>query len=252
MSEESLRCQIVFTGQEVINEMGHITLLPETTKNPLTLMGKRAGCCWGADITDDHRNYKRGLECLENNHGRVLEYVNVEAILEGYSARVIREWYTHIGGAPSRLQASTRYINYDQFQYVIPPTIQSNAEAWNIYSGMMSDISLASQELEALDIPREDIAMLLPLGMETAIVDKRNLRNIIDMSRQRECTRAYWEFRMLFTEYKNKLADLSEEWEYIVERHMKPKCKVLGYCPEKFSCGKKPKMKENDMIVSNN
>ena len=90
--------------------MGKITILEETTKNPITLMGKRAGVCWGADITDDAKNYKRGLDCLVSGHGRVMEYVNVEMVLDGYSARVIREWYTHLGGAPTRLQASTRYI----------------------------------------------------------------------------------------------------------------------------------------------
>ena len=92
--------------------MGIITILEETTKKPLTLMGRRAGVCWGADITDDGKNYKRGLDCLQSGHGRVMEYVNVEMVIDGYSARVIREWYTHLGGSPTRLQASTRYINY--------------------------------------------------------------------------------------------------------------------------------------------
>ena len=71
--------------------MGKITILEETTKNPITLMGKRAGVCWGADITDDAKNYKRGLDCLVSGHGRVMEYVNVEMVLDGYSARVILE-----------------------------------------------------------------------------------------------------------------------------------------------------------------
>lgn len=35
--------------------MGTITILPETTKNPITLMGRRAGCCWNANITDDEK-----------------------------------------------------------------------------------------------------------------------------------------------------------------------------------------------------
>uniref|UniRef100_UPI004055E283 FAD-dependent thymidylate synthase n=1 Tax=Acetatifactor sp. TaxID=1872090 RepID=UPI004055E283 len=85
--------------------MGTVVILPETTKSPITLMGQRAGVCWGADIEDEAKNYKRGLDCMESGHHRVMEYVNVEMVLEGYSARVIREWYTHIGGAPTRLQA---------------------------------------------------------------------------------------------------------------------------------------------------
>ncbi len=32
-----------------------ITILPETTKNPITLIGKRAGICYGSDISDDEK-----------------------------------------------------------------------------------------------------------------------------------------------------------------------------------------------------
>ena len=87
--------------------MGTITILPETTKDPISLIGRRAGVCWGADISDEKKNYRRGLDCLESNHGRTLEFVNVEMVLDGYSARVIREWYTHIGGAPTRLPGAS-------------------------------------------------------------------------------------------------------------------------------------------------
>lgn len=220
--------------------MGYITLLPETTKYPITLMGRRAGYCWGADITDDEKNYKRGLECLKANHGRVMEYVNIEMVIDEYSARVIREWYTHIGGMPTRLQGSTRYINYKDFGYVIPPKILNNEEARIVYDNVMSVISSGLQYLENLGIPREDSAMLLPLGMETTEVDKRNLRSAIDMSRQRMCKRAYWEYRDLFKEYCEVLSDYSEEWKFIVDNYMMPKCEALGYCPEKKSCGRKP------------
>ena len=76
--------------------MGTITILPETTKNPITLMGQRAGVCWGGNVEDPEKNYKRGMDCIISGHGRVMEYVNVEMIIAGYSARVEREWYTHI------------------------------------------------------------------------------------------------------------------------------------------------------------
>ena len=36
------------------------------------------------------------MDCILSGHGRVMEYVNVEMVLKGYSARVEREWYTHI------------------------------------------------------------------------------------------------------------------------------------------------------------
>lgn len=223
--------------------MGKVTILPETTKNPISLIGRRAGICWGADITDEQKNYKRGLECLSNNHGRTLEFVNVEAVLDGWSARVIREWYTHIGGSPTRLQASTRYINYSNgFDYVIPSKIQNNAMALDKYTETMAIIRENAAILENdFGIPREDVANLFPLGMNTKMVDKRNLRNLIDMSHQRMCTRAYWEYRKLFRTYVDELRKIDDEWAYIVDNYFMPKCEALGYCPEKYSCGRKPK-----------
>lgn len=118
--------------------------------------------------------------------------------IDGYSARVIREWYTHIGGSPTRLQASTRYINYNNFEYIIPPSINKNLAAKNEFIKAMAQIKASLMALEDMKIPKEDLAMLLPLGMTTKIVCKHNLRNLMDMSHQRMCNRAYWEYRELF------------------------------------------------------
>ena len=46
--------------------MGKITILPETTKDPISLMGRRAGICWGADITDAEKNYKKALHLIDS------------------------------------------------------------------------------------------------------------------------------------------------------------------------------------------
>ena len=220
--------------------MKSITILPETTKNPITLIGHRAGVCWGADVTDDKKNYKRGLDCIKANHGRALEYVNIETIIDGYSARVIREWYTSLGGAPTRLQASTRYIDYSDFDYITPSSLKTDVEK-DIYDNVMYVISKAAQALEKHGVPREDIGLMLPLGMTTRIVDKRNVRNVMDMSRQRLCSRAYWEYRELMKNYLDELSKYSEEWATLIPMIMMPKCDMLGYCPETYSCGRKPK-----------
>lgn len=223
--------------------MGKIKIIPETTKNPISLIGQRAGVCWNADTSDSAKNYKRGMDCILANHGRTLEFVNVEMIIDGYSARVIREWYTHIGSMPTRLQASTRYIDYEDksFSYICPPSILNNEEGRKIYFDAMDNIQESLRKLSALDLPREDVAMLLPLGMTTKIVDRRNLRNLVDMSHQRMCTRAYWEYRQLFNDICNALREYSDEWRWIVDNLFKPKCDVYGYCTEKKSCGRKDK-----------
>lgn len=221
--------------------MGKVIILPDTTKNPISKVGEMAGICWGADTTDPAKNYKRGWDCIESGHGRTLEFVNVETQLMGYSARVIREWYTHIGCLPTRLQESTRYINYENFGYIMPHSIEAKAEAKNRYVTLMDAIRRTAKALEELGIPREDVANVLPLGMHTGIVDKRNLRNLIDMSRNRMCNRALWEFRDMFDDIYVALRDYSDEWRTIVETQFYAKCEATGYCTEKRGCGKYPK-----------
>lgn len=218
--------------------MGRITILDGTTKNPITKIGSRAGICYGTDTKTPEKNYKRGLQCIKDEHGRVLELVDVEMILEGYSARVMREWYTHIGGSPTRLQASTRYINYDKFNYITPTSISANDKARRVYDSTMDIISDAYKELLRLDIKKEDIANILPMGMTSTVVDKRNLRNLVEMSKQRLCDRAYWEYQVLMLDIKNALREISDEWAWIVDNLMIVKCDYLERCPEKISCGR--------------
>ena len=222
--------------------MGKILIQSETTPDPISLIGREAGVCWGADITNAEKNYKRGMDCLTSGHGRTWEYPQVYMVLDGYSARVIREFYTHIGGGPTRLQASTRYINYQKgFPFVTPPGIAANEEADAIYRHAMEEILSAMQKLEALELPREDVGMLLPLGMETKVVFRTNLRNLIDMAHQRMCTRAYWEYRMLMNDMVKALGEYSEEWKYLTEKYFVPKCEVAGFCTEARCCGRKPR-----------
>lgn len=223
--------------------MAKVIIEEYTVKNPITMIGSQAGVCWGGDITDPEKNYKRGISCFESEHGRTFEFPDVYIILDGYSARVIREWYTHIGGSPTRLQASTRYIDYQKgFDYVIPPSIEKDEDKKAEYVAAMENILSSLQKLEEMGVPREDSALLLPLGMTTKIVCKHNLRNLMDMSRQRMCTRAYHEYRRLFSDLCKALSDYSEEWKYVVEHYFMPKCEYTGYCREKNSCGRKPKL----------
>lgn len=223
--------------------MGVVLIQNETTLNPISLIGKEAGICWGANIENQERNYKRGMDCIKSNHGRTMEFPDVYMILDGYSARVIREFYTHIGGAPTRLQASTRYIDYEHgFDSVCPPSIKNNKnnETWEAYINAQKAIKTSLQTLDACGVPREDSAMLLPLGMATKVVVKINARTLMDMSRQRMCTRAYWEYRVLFNDICKALSAYSEEWATFVKNNFMAKCDACGYCVEAKCCGKKP------------
>lgn len=218
--------------------MGKVTIKEYTTKNPITMIGEMAAVCVGVCSDNEIKNYKRGLDCLSSEHGRTYEFPDVYMEIEGYSARVIREWYTHILGSPTRLQESTRYVwDKEGFDYVIPDSIAQNAYTYSIYTDAMTAIQRAAGKLAEQGVPKEDAALLFPLGMTTKIVDKRNLRNLIEMSHQRMCNRAYHEYRDMFADIYKALRDYSDEWKYIVDTYFMPKCEYYGVCKEKKSCG---------------
>lgn len=224
--------------------MGKITVMEYTNKFPLQLMGEAAGYCWGSDVSDPIKNVTRALECINSGHGRVSEFGDVYLTIEGYSARVMRELYTHIGGMPTRLQESTRYVKYDNgFEYVKPHNMTKEQE--DLYCWAMEDIMSSYRALLDAGMSKQDAANILPLGMHSKMVLRINARTLIEMSHQRECSRAYWEFRELFHDIKKALSEYSVEWATIVDFYFKPKCEYFGYCNERKPC-KKKFQKENE------
>ena len=225
--------------------MGQVIILPETPKNPLSLIGERAGVCWNANTYDDEKNIKRGIGCIEAGHGRTMEFVDVHMIIDGFSARVMREYYRHVGGLTPYLQASTRYIDYKDFDVIRPASIERNKEALVEFNMTVKNLRKSLEALKTLGVPNEDVANLLPLGMATKCIEKRNLRNLVDMSHVRKCTRAYHEYRLeLFPAIENALKDYSDQWAWIIDNLFKPKCEVYGYCDEKNSCGRMPRKED--------
>lgn len=204
------------------------------TPMPLTLMGKAAAACWGSKPSP-----KIAIKCIESGHHRVLEYPDVTVKISGYSARAIRELYTHIIGT-TRLQQSTRYVDESDFAYYIPPSISNNPDAESEYHFAMNGIHNSYENLlHKFSIPKEDAANVLPLGMDTIIVLKMNARALMHLAELRLCTRAYKEIRALVLELLSVISKIDEEWKKLCE-YFKVKCEVYGYCTEEHCCGKMP------------
>lgn len=233
-----------------------IELLDETTENPLQVIGKRAGICWGAPLDDKEKNVKRAISCIKAGHGRVMEYVDIELVISDVSARCLRELYTHIGGSPTRLQASTRYITEESgFGYYIPPKIENSEVCKEKYTEGMEKIQETYNFLMANSATKEDAANILPLGMESKMVWKINLRALVNFCQQRSCTRALKEIRDLTKEIVSLLGSKNEEWNWIAENLLVPKCEQYKYinesfcfCTEQQCCGRHPKITDLQII----
>lgn len=230
--------------------MAKITIKDVTPKNPISLAGEMIGPCYGSDTSDQKKNYKRGMNAILDGHFRTLEYMEVWFIIEDVSARTARQFYTHIGGAPTRTQASTRYINEGDFKYYIPFRIENGNKEWLLdrYIDTMNNIQDTYKTLIDNGIPKEDAANILPLGMTTTVAVRMNARTLMSMAEQRLCSRAYGEYRQLMRDIIQALKEYSEEWYVLCSTIMKCKCDKVGWCEEEFSCGIYPK-KRDVMVV---
>lgn len=226
-----------------------VKILDATIKNPIEKMGEYAGIAYDSDTTDSEKNYKRGKQCILDGHGRMLEFCDVFIKIDGYSCRVIREFARHVSDGLTMIQRSTRYCNESNSEYYIPLKIKNDEELSHLYNNAIG-YSMATYESLVNDygVKKEDAANLLPLGLDTVIVIKKNARALMDMAAQRLCSRAYIEYRTLMKEIINALSNYSEEWKELCEMIMKCKCDKVEWCEEHFSCGKYPKKDEVEVV----
>lgn len=230
-----------------------LTLVGDTTKNPLQKIGSVAGVCWGANTDDIQKNVNRAISCIESDHGRVLEWVNVEFLIEDISARCMREVGRHCVGT-SYLQSSTRYVDESNFKYYTPPSCQKEGVR-EVYEKGMKGIAEFYGELIELGVPREDAANALPLGMNSKVVWKINLRSLVNFMNKRLCGRALLEIQKFSHELRDLLMQQNDEWMWIGENLFVPSCerfKLLNpsmcFCIEKKCCGRHPNIKDVTLV----
>lgn len=226
-----------------------LTLVGDTTEHPLQKIGSVAGVCWGANTDDTQKNVNRAISCIESDHGRVLEWVNVEILIEGMSARCMREVGRHCVGT-SYLQSSTRYVDESNFKYYTPPSCQKDGVR-EVYEKGMKQVAEFYGELIELGVPREDAANALPLGMDSKVVWKINLRSLVNFMNKRLCSRALLEIRQFANELRSMLMGRNVEWMWICENLFVPSCerykflnKKMCFCIEKKGCGRHKYIKD--------
>ena len=212
------------------------------TKDPLTYMGEVAGYCY--DTTNSKFFERIAKRCLIEGHGRVQEFPDITFEFSGFSAKVVRELFRHVH--LSALQASTRYIDYTkQFDYVIPPSVENNEQAKEVWQKHMCNVAQTMQELKDIGVPTEDFSNVLPLAYATKGVIKVGLRELIHIFGVRACSCAYHEARLFMRELKEAVKRLDDEqWVWLANNYFVPKCVRLMYCEEESrwdSCKLYPK-----------
>ncbi|MCG3215546.1 MAG: FAD-dependent thymidylate synthase [Candidatus Heimdallarchaeota archaeon] len=137
-------------------------------------------------------------------------------------------------------QQSQRYVNAENFDYVIPDEIK-NSKFIEEYKKVMAYNHELYQKMVEEGIPKEDARFLLPNATATQLIVSMNAHALIDFFVKRICNRSQWEIR--------KLAEIMlEEVRKVaptIFREVGAYCDFYGYCPENhLSCGKNPTIEE--------
>lgn len=203
------------------------------------------------DKTDKFLDMLMGL-----GHESPIEHVSFTFGVEGVSRVLTHQLVRHRIGA-SYSQQSQRYVKLDQFEYIIPPSIEGIPEAKkNFIEAMEQDqkhyeelseilynkhfkeyISQGIDEKKAKKMAEkraiEDARYVFPNACETKIVFTMNARALFNFFNHRCCNRAQWEIRRMATE----MLRLVKEVAPTLFKYAGPNC-LNGPCPEgNMACG---------------
>lgn len=190
------------------------------------------------------------------SHNSPLEHVSFTFAIEGVSRTLTHQLVRH--RIASYSQQSQRYVRLDQFEYIIPPAIEKNPQAKEVFIKAMEEDQRAysrladlliedhkqaymAQGLDEAQAERkaekegiEDARYVFPNACETKIVVTMNVRTLLHFFSLRACERAQWEIRALAVE----MLRLCKKTYPILFSKAGPDC-VRGACPEgRMTCGR--------------
>ena len=230
--------------------VAHLISKPE---NMLKTVYTACRTCYSADTpyniynsTDDEEKMLKLIErVISSGHYSTIEHIQVSFAISNVSRACTHQLVRHRHMSFS--QKSQRYVKEKgQFDYIIPPTIEKNAELKEKFEKFMEEISKTYLELTDAGIPAEDARAVLPNATASSMVASLNLREMIHLANLRLCSRAQYEIRLLVKAMCDELTK-AEPW---LKKYLVPKCESLGFCDEDKSCGRMPK--KDELLAKNN
>lgn len=189
------------------------------------------------DFTQDSvRNFLQKL--MDLGHWSPTEHVSFTFAVEGVSRAMTHQLVRH--RIASYSQQSQRYVRLDNFDYVVPPSIEKDPRALELFNSTIEEIRRAYDKLAQV-VPPEDARYVLPNACETKIVLTFNCRSLYNFFEHRCCERAQWEIRRMAN---LMLAEVRKAAPLLFAK-AGPSCAVRGFCPEgAMSCGRINKLKK--------
>lgn len=146
---------------------------------------------------------------------------------------------------------SFRYVDKNDFTYVVPHNIEKNEKALALYQNCMSNINTTRKAIRDILIQEdnidphkavEDANFVLPRATNTKLTIGFTPEALIRFMWKRLCVRAQDEIREVAIAMKKAVAEINAEFA----KELVPHCTYLLWCPEgeKHSCGAYPTRKQ--------
>jgi len=231
--------------------------LLDVTENAFALIYAACRQCYAEEFAgdiyekikdDDAKQAAFIKKIVASGHESPLEHVKFTFAVEGVSRAMTHQLVRH--RLASYSQQSQRYVKENDFDYIIPPSIEGNSlakdefdkimgliqKSYTKISGFLSEMGLSAEAAN------QDARFVLPQAAETKIIVTMNCRELLHFFKLRCCTRAQWEIRLLA---EKMLADCRKCLPALFSK-AGAKCVSLGFCPEgpRFSCGRFPVKEE--------
>lgn len=183
--------------------------------------------------TDEKTRARLISQIIKSGHHSTIEHASFTFAIEGVSRALTHQLVRH--RLASFSQQSQRYVNAEDFNYIIPPKVKNKKEAKEVYEKQINAAAAAYKKLVGLGIDKEDARFLLPNATETKIVVTMNARELLHFFQLRLCNRAQWEIRVLAYKMLQAVKPLAPN----IFKYAGPTCETEKICWEgKFACPK--------------
>jgi thymidylate synthase (FAD) len=243
--------------------------LIQYTPEPEKVVAAAAKLCYsavGVDKVMEHLSQEKIQKLIDMliglGHESPIEHVSFTFAVEGISRVSTHQLVRH--RIASYSQQSQRYVKLDQFDYIIPPSIEQIPEAKEKFIQAMerdqayynelakllyqkhydqliaegNTQNQAKQKAEKMAI--EDARYVFPNACETKIVFTMNARTLMNFFKLRCCQRAQWEIRELAIEMLKLVKKVAPN----LFKYSGPSC-LRQPCPEgDMNCGKGIEVRE--------
>jgi len=187
--------------------------------------------------------------CLKSGHQSPVEHASLTFLVSGCSRVLTHQLVRH--RIASYSQQSQRYVDGENFDYIIPPTIEAIPEAKERFEKFMAEAISTYADLKTILVEHkiepkqasDDARFVLPNATSSVIMVTMNIRSLYNLFHFRCCNRAMWETRNM----ANQILEICKRYYPVLFDEAGPRCIGQKSCPEgKFMCNERPFMKNHE------